>query len=112
VIFHLAASPPPDDTVDAALNRTNSILQSLESPNHLHFVRAYLTKNSNLVFKTSIKSRGTDYSQYFTTFQQEFTGYEISNISDEARWSQFILNSVPTTLTPAQIADSWTRNYT
>lgn len=70
------------------------LLQQTNLP-AINFVRVYLTDNNNLVFNTSIGTRGTGYEFYFHTVYHTLSDQvAIDMIIGEIPWFMFILHSI------------------
>jgi hypothetical protein len=82
-----------------------------ENHGHLSFARAYFTDRQNLVFETSLTSRGKDFEPFFGTLKEAFPELNIANISGEARWSKFLLHGVPVDTPMTTLEESLRYHY-
>jgi hypothetical protein len=77
----------------------------------MNFSRAYITEKNNLVFQTSIYTRGMDFQPYFEHLKNEFKELLITSIDGETRWTKFLLHGVPIWASMSDMALSMQENY-
>jgi hypothetical protein len=86
VVCQLGPDSPLDRTPEGAadyLKRANNAIHELTKEPGMSFNRAYITEKDNLVFQTSIHTRGTDFQPYFEHLKNEFKELYITSIDGE-----------------------------
>jgi hypothetical protein len=100
----------PEGTADY-IKRANKIINNLTKEPGMNFGRAYITEKNNLVFQTSIHTRGMDFQPYFEHLKNEFKELFITSIDGETRWTKFLLHGVPIWASMSDLALSIQENY-
>lgn len=106
--------PRSKPTIDATecLNLANHTLREHTKLHTINFYGAYLTGRDNLVFETSLTTRGTDYEPYFPVLKQALGIHmTISRMDGETRWSKFLIHGIPTESTMESLTESIQNNY-
>lgn len=99
-------------TTTRCLTIANEVLRQQTSALTVNLTHVYLTERDNLVFDTSLATRGTDYELYFPAVQQAFGQHmTTTHIRWETHWSKFLLHHITLDTTMDDIITFLQANY-
>src|SRR5690606_2689445 len=112
VIVTKTTNPALAETAPQALAVANTAIRAVSADPNLIFTRAYASKPSfNLVLETGPSVSGSHFEPFADQLQAAFSSLDIVRIDFVHHWSTFLVHSIPTTLSIAQIKSSFQTNY-